>query len=695
MAATKNSLLCCVLFFITIAVVPTAHAVDQFTFNGFSGADGQILRDRVSILKPSGALRLTSTRTKNAIGHAFHTRPIRMLNRTSPFPSSSSFATTFVFSIVSPAAGKGGFGLAFVLAPSPEFPGAAADHYLGLFNSTTNDGDPSNHVFAIEFDTVNGVNDTRDTDGNHVGINVNSMNSRKASSAYFVDDRNQRQEVILQSGDPIQAWVEYDAVLKRVDVTVSPAGNRKPTTPLLSESLDLTPVVRELMYAGFSASTGEKASAHYILGWSFSANGDLAPPLNISLLPSPPPAEESPSRFAPSVIALISALCAVTVILLAVLIFATLYKRVTMRFEALEDWELECPHRFRYRDLYSGTRGFSDSEMIGIGGFGAVYRAIIPNSGSLLAVKKITPNSIQGIREFAAEIESLGRLRHKNLVNLQGWCKQRSDLLLVYDYIPNGSLDFFLYGGGQRGLSWEQRFRILKGIAAGLLYLHEEWEQVVIHRDVKSSNVLIDGEMNGRLGDFGLARLYNHGTASHTTNVVGTVGYIAPELARTGKASTRSDVFAFGVLLLETASGRRPIGGGGGDDDSFILVDWVTECLQMGSVLDAADARLERRYVAAEEMEMEMVLGLGLICSHPRQESRPTMRQVVRYLNCEDQLPTVDRRGYTDDDALGSARRVNSRLLEVVMSTAPDLGSDMYSSSSISGASTSSIYNGR
>ncbi|CAI0547203.1 unnamed protein product [Linum tenue] len=139
-----------------------------------------------------------------------------------------------------------------------------------------------------------------------------------------------------------------------------------------------------------------------------------------------------------------------------------------------------------------------------------------------------------------------------------GWCKQRSDLLLVYDYIPNGSLDFFLYGGGgQRCLSWEQRFRVLKGIAAGLLYLHEEWEQVVIHRDVKSSNVLIDGEMNGRLGDFGLARLYNHRTAaSHTTNVVGTVGYIAPESARTGKASTRSDVFAFGVLLLETASGR-------------------------------------------------------------------------------------------------------------------------------------------
>ncbi|CAN1820548.1 Lectin-domain containing receptor kinase VI.3 [Linum perenne] len=646
----------------------------QFIFNGFNGAgaSSDVLLDRATFLKPSGALRLTSTSTKHAIGYAFHTHRFHFLN-------TSSFATTFVFSIAPPSSGKGGFGLAFVLSPLTQFPGADADHYLGLFNSATS-GDPSNHIFAVEFDTVNGINDSRDTVGSHVGINVNSMTSS--------NDRTN--EVILQSGDPIQAWIEYDAVVKEVYVTLAPAGVQKPISPLLNYSIDLATIVKEEMYIGFSASTGDKASSHYILGWSFSANGNPAPPLNISLLPSTPEEEKGSSKFKPAVIALIASLCAVTVALFG-------YKRVMMRFEVLEDWELECPHRFSYRDLYSATGGFSDSEVIGIGGFGSVYRAILPNSSSgaeLLAVKKITRNSIQGIREFAAEIESLGRLRHKNLVNLQGWCKHKNDLLLVYDYIPNGSLDFFLYRRPNGVvLTWEQRFKIVKGIAAGLLYLHEEWEQVVIHRDVKSSNVLIDGEMNGRLGDFGLARLYNHGTASYTTNVVGTVGYIAPEMARTGKASTRTDVFAFGVLLLEIVTGKRPIDD---EEDCFILVDWVMEMLRIGDILEVVDQRLGSGGYAAEEVKM--VLGLGLVCAHPKQECRPTMREAVKYMNGEEELPSIEEEGY--GDVLGSTRRMNFRLLEVINHNSVnnrkvDGVSDFYSSSSIGGASVNSIYDGR
>ncbi|CAN1303490.1 Lectin-domain containing receptor kinase VI.3 [Linum perenne] len=611
----------------------------QFIFNGFNGAgaSSDVLLDRATFLKPSGALRLTSTSTKHAIGYAFHTHRFHFLN-------TSSFATTFVFSIAPPSSGKGGFGLAFVLSPLTQFPGADADHYLGLFNSATS-GDPSNHIFAVEFDTVNGINDSRDTVGSHVGINVNSMTSSLYKPASYTDQNDRTNEVILQSGDPIQAWIEYDAVVKEVYVTLAPAGVQKPISPLLNYSIDLATIVKEEMYIGFSASTGDKASSHYILGWSFSANGNPAPPLNISLLPSTPEEEKGSSKFKPAVIG-----------------------------------------------------GFSDSEVIGIGGFGSVYRAILPNSSSgaeLLAVKKITRNSIQGIREFAAEIESLGRLRHKNLVNLQGWCKHKNDLLLVYDYIPNGSLDFFLYRRPNGVvLTWEQRFKIVKGIAAGLLYLHEEWEQVVIHRDVKSSNVLIDGEMNGRLGDFGLARLYNHGTASYTTNVVGTVGYIAPEMARTGKASTRTDVFAFGVLLLEIVTGKRPIDD---EEDCFILVDWVMEMLRIGDILEVVDQRLGSGGYAAEEVKM--VLGLGLVCAHPKQECRPTMREAVKYMNGEEELPSIEEEGY--GDVLGSTRRMNFRLLEVINHNSVnnrskvDGVSDFYSSSSIGGASVNSIYDGR
>ncbi len=354
-----------------------------------------------------------------------------------------------------------------------------------------------------------------------------------------------------------------------------------------------------------------------------------------------------------------------------------------MHHESLEEWELDCPHRFRYRDLYAATKGFKESEVIGVGGFGAVFKGILPATGSEVAVKKIVRSSTRGTREFAAEIESLGRLRHKNLVNLQGWCKHKNDLLIVYDYVPNGSLDSLVFKPkNNRVLPWDKRFNILKGVAWGLLYLHEEWEQVVIHRDVKASNVLIDAEMNARLGDFGLARLYDHEKVSHTTNVVGTIGYIAPELARTGKVSTSSDVFAYGMLLLEVAAGRRPI-----DSTSFVLLDWVMECHQKGRIGEAVDPKLNSIYMIEEA---ELVLELGLLCSHHRPEARPSMRQVTRYLSRDDPLPAINDWGSVDSQSFSE---MNSRMLLAAISSDTITGSHISSASG--GISTTSIDTGR
>ena len=154
---------------------------------------------------------------------------------------------------------------------------------------------------------------------------------------------------------------------------------------------------------------------------------------------------------------------------------------------------------------------------------------------------------------------------------LLGYCRRKGELLLVYDYMSNGSLDKYLFNQPHVTLSWSQRFQVIKGAASGLLYLHEGWDQVVIHRDVKASNVLLDGELNGRLGDFGLARLYDHRTDPQTTHVVGTLGYLALEHTRSSKAITSTDVYAFGAFMLEVACGRRPIQA---NEDS-ILVDWV------------------------------------------------------------------------------------------------------------------------
>jgi serine/threonine protein kinase len=243
------------------------------------------------------------------------------------------------------------------------------------------------------------------------------------------------------------------------------------------------------------------------------------------------------------------------------------------------------------------------------------------------------------MKEFVAEIVSMGRLRHRNLVQLLGYCRRRGELLLVYDYMPNGSLDKFLYSPKKPNLNWVQRFRIIKGVASSLFYLHEEWEKVVLHRDVKASNVLLDAELNGRLGDFGLARLYDHGSNPQTTHVVGTVGYLAPELTRTGRATTCSDVFAFGAFMLEVACGRRPIEVPAlGLPERMILVDWVSECWRSGAIVDASDFRLGGNYVVEE---MVLVLKLGLLCSNAIPVARPSMKQVVQFLDGDADMPEL------------------------------------------------------
>ncbi|PIN26308.1 Serine/threonine protein kinase [Handroanthus impetiginosus] len=625
----------------------------EFTYNGFNNSNLDLDLAGATIVKPSGALRLTN-KSHHVIGHAFYPDPIPMFNNG---PNASSFSTHFVFQIVPSSSNRGGYGLAFTLSPSPRFPDAEDGHYLGVFNRS-NDGNSANHIFMVEFDTVNGYNETSDKDGNHVGININGMNSlaSKPASYYVEGTPAKEEEVHLEDDRPIQAWIEYDGLNKVIHVTVFPEGVSKPRRPLMSASIDLSPVLVKNVYAGFSAATGYDSSSHYILGWSFRLNGN-ADPLDLFRLPVVPVEKPSSSNVKVKR-ALLATFSAVLFILLVALVGILFYRRV-VRFEVLEDWELDCPHRFKYKDLYKATKGFKESEKIGVGGFGAVYKGVLPAIRAEVAVKKIISNNpLQGMREFAAEIESLGRLRHKNLVNLQGWCKNKNDLLLVYDYVPNGSLDSLLYKGGF--LTWEQRFNILKGVASGLLYLHEEWDQVVIHRDVKSSNVLIDRDMNAKLGDFGLARLYDHGKNSHTTNVVGTIGYIAPELTRIGKASKMTDVFAYGILLLEVACGRAPVVHE--MYQNVILVDWVVECMQKGNILDAVDEKLDSMYAVEE---MELVLGLGLLCSHPKAEVRPSMRQVLKYLNGDELLPLFDR--------LSSAgsRRVNeisSRFLALGLS---------------------------
>ena len=173
--------------------------------------------------------------------------------------------------------------------------------------------------------------------------------------------------------------------------------------------------------------------------------------------------------------------------------------------------EIECgPPSFTYKDLATATRRFSERMVLGKGGFGKVYKGVLQTSKQNVAIKRVSPESKQGMKEFIAEITILGHLRHRNVVKLLGYSRHKNELLLVYDYMPKGSLDRSLHDQDRQVLNWVYRLNIIKGIASGLFYLHEDWEKVVIHRDIKTSNVLLDSKMNARLGDFGLARLHNH-----------------------------------------------------------------------------------------------------------------------------------------------------------------------------------------
>lgn len=296
----------------------------------------------------------------------------------------------------------------------------------------------------------------------------------------------------------------------------------------------------------------------------------------------------------------------------------------------MEEWELEYwPHRIRYQEISCATKGFSEENVIGIGGNGKVYKGVLGPGSIEIAVKRIPQESEHGMKEFLAEVSSLGRLKHRNLVGLIGWCKRdKGGLMLVYEYMENGSLDRRVFSDCEEDLmlSWDSRLSVLKDVAAGVLYLHEGWEVRVLHRDIKASNVMLDKSLNGRLGDFGLARMHAHGQALGTTRVVGTVGYMAPEVVRSGKASEKTDVYGFGVLVLEVVCGRRPVENG-----SPPLIEWVWGLMEKGELLMALDRRL-RLMGGWDEEEVERVLHLGLVCVHPDPSVRPSMRLVLKVL---------------------------------------------------------------
>ncbi|RAL46575.1 hypothetical protein DM860_004854 [Cuscuta australis] len=285
--------------------------------------------------------------------------------------------------------------------------------------------------------------------------------------------------------------------------------------------------------------------------------------------------------------------------------------------------------QFTYEELAAATSGFSQANLLGQGGFGYVHKGVLPN-GRAVAVKSLKSGSGQGEREFQAEVEIISRVHHRHLVSLVGYCIAQGQRMLVYEYVPNNTLEFHLHGKGQPVMDWPTRLKIAVGSAKGLSYLHEDCHPRIIHRDIKSANILLDNQFEAMVADFGLAKLSTDNNTHVSTRVMGTFGYLAPEYASSGKLTEKSDVFSFGVMLLELITGRRPLDLTNNlMEDS--LVDWarplIAKAVEDGNYDELADPRLEGNY---NSHEMGRMVACAGACIRHSAKRRPKMSQIVR-----------------------------------------------------------------
>ncbi|KAE8647666.1 putative receptor-like protein kinase At4g00960 [Cucumis sativus] len=365
------------------------------------------------------------------------------------------------------------------------------------------------------------------------------------------------------------------------------------------------------------------------------AGGGGATPPPMSSPPLPP----TPGNKTRTVIIVVVSIVSVIILVVAIFIILRLRKRKnrksTDKFEgvvigdATDEISSVETIQFDFETIKIATNDFSSENKLGQGGFGAVYKGKLPN-GQRIAVKRLANNSQQGDVEFKNEVLLVVKLQHRNLVRLLGFCLQRTERLLIYEFVPNASLDQFIFDFTKRTLlDWEKRFKIINGTARGLLYLHEDSRLRIIHRDLKASNILLDEEMNPKIADFGMARLFEvDETQGNTSRIVGTYGYMAPEYLMHGQFSIKSDIFSFGVLILEIVSGKKNSCFRNGekieDLSSFAWKNW-----KAGTSKNVIDSSLS----VGSNVEMLKCIHIGLLCVQENAADRPTMATIVLMLS--------------------------------------------------------------
>ncbi|KAJ0075752.1 hypothetical protein Patl1_33887 [Pistacia atlantica] len=290
---------------------------------------------------------------------------------------------------------------------------------------------------------------------------------------------------------------------------------------------------------------------------------------------------------------------------------------------------------FNFETIAAATNNFSTTNVLGKGGFGAVYKGILPG-GKEIAVKRLSRNSNQGIEEFQNEAKLIAKLQHTNLVRLLGCSLQEEERILVYEYMPNKSLDFFIFDSHKKTLlNWKKRFDIIEGIAQGLIYLHKYSRLRVIHRDLKASNILLDDQMNPKISDFGMARIFGvNESIANTNRIVGTYGYMSPEYAINGIVSIKTDVYSFGVLVLEIVSGKKN-SGYYHTEHALNLVGYAWQLWNEGKGYELRDRTMDE---SCSSDEVLRCLHVGLLCIQDQAIDRPKMPEVISMLTNETML---------------------------------------------------------
>ncbi|XP_074282340.1 L-type lectin-domain containing receptor kinase VIII.1-like [Silene latifolia] len=576
---------------------------------------------------------------RHQAGRAIYSSPIRVFDPNSQTPG--SFDTTFAFQFnnhklpaYNDSAGQnhGGSGLTFLIAPD-EFTVGRSGPWLGMLNDACDDN--YYKFFAIEFDTRQNP-EFGDPNDNHIGINLGSIISTSTINASDYG-------LAFQDGSIHHARITYDGSSKRMDIQVG-SNPKSALTSLFSDHVDLTPFLNEYMFVGFSASTGNTTQLHNILSWNFTSKtpASLRFPSSETceskLLVGRNPVEETTNGIPikekkPSTTFLIF----ICVVALCFAIFGTLYCNsnrpsasggsafLDMPEKKHRPQPPNKPRRFTSPELSLATKGFNECEVLGCDSSGVLFKGTLPN-GCYVAVKRFSLQFLSSLgidkRRFLKRVGSLSRVRHPGLVPIRGWCYDKREMMVVYEYIFNGCLDKWLFGVGV--LPWNRRYKVVKNVANGLTHLHQH---EVAHNNLQVSSVFLDVSFKALLGDFGLSDPIDIDPAS----------------------SKSVDVFNFGIFVLEVVAGRKrwtseidSRGSGLGTDDAVMM---KMDLLDYAWIMHEKDEKIkmvDKRMGSGVDSEQAVrVVNIALLCTLPENNGRPKAEDIVRLLTTDCSVPEL------------------------------------------------------